>query len=90
MLDTFSCVFQGIIPYAAQVLIAASFTKGAVAPFQIMPYFWYQFILGIVSIVSIYVPFTAAKDKWNFEYDMSESKVANHIKNSADSEQAQS
>ena len=55
-----------------------------------MPYFWYQFILGVVSIVSIYVPFTAAKDKWNFEYDMSESKVANHIKNSADSEQAQS
>ncbi len=70
LLDTFSCVFQGIVPYAAQVLIAASFTKGAVAPFQIMPYFWYQFILGVVSIVSIYVPFTAAKDKWNFEYDM--------------------
>ena len=80
LLDTFSCVFQGVIPYAAQVLIAAGFTKGAVAPFQIIPYFWYQFILGIISIISIYVPFTAAKDKWNFEYDMPESKVADHIK----------
>lgn len=88
LLDTFSCVFQGIVPYAAQVLIAASFTKGAVAPFQIMPYFWYQFILGVVSIVSIYVPFTAAKDKWNFEYDMAESKVAGHVKNLEDNEQA--
>lgn len=88
LLDTFSCVFQGIVPYAAQVLIAASFTKGAVAPFQIIPYFWYQFILGVVSIISIYVPFTAAKDKWNFEYDMAESKVAGYVKNLEDNEQA--
>lgn len=89
LLDTFSCVFQGVVPYAAQVLIAAGFTKGAVAPFQIMPYFWYQFILGIISIISIYVPFTAAKDKWNFEYDMPESKLADHPKNLEDSLEAQ-
>ena len=80
LLDAFSCVFQGIVPYAAQVLIAASFSKGKVAPFQIMPYFWYQFILGIVAIISIYIPFTKAKDKWNFEYDMAEAEVENYIK----------
>ena len=80
LLDAFSCVFQGIVPYAAQVLIAASFSKGKVAPFQIMPYFWYQFILGIVAIISIYIPFTKAKDKWNFEYDMVESKLKENIK----------
>ena len=80
LLDAFSCVFQGIVPYAAQVLIAASFSKGKVAPFQIMPYFWYQFILGIVAIISIYIPFTKAKDKWNFEYDMVESKLRENIK----------
>ena len=80
LLDAFSCVFQGIVPYAAQVLIAASFSKGKVAPFQIMPYFWYQFILGIVAIISIYIPFTKAKDKWNFEYDMAESKLKENIK----------
>ena len=80
LLDAFSCVFQGIVPYAAQVLIAASFSKGKVAPFQIMPYFWYQFILGIVAIISIYIPFTKTKDKWNFEYDMAESKLKENIK----------
>ena len=80
LLDAFSCVFQGIVPYAAQVLIAASFSKGLVAPFQIMPYFWYQFILGIVAIISIYIPFAKAKDKWNFEYDMAEAEVENYIK----------
>ncbi|MDU2202410.1 MAG: Na+/H+ antiporter NhaC family protein, partial [Anaerococcus hydrogenalis] len=47
---------------------------------QIMPYFWYQFILGIVAIISIYIPFTKAKDKWNFEYDMAESKLKENIK----------
>ncbi|MDU3688622.1 MAG: Na+/H+ antiporter NhaC family protein [Anaerococcus hydrogenalis] len=80
LLDAFSCVFQGIVPYAAQVLIAASFSKGKVAPFQIIPYFWYQFILGIVAIISIYIPFAKAKDKWNFEYDMVESKLKENIK----------
>lgn len=56
LLDTFSCVFQGIIPYSAQVLIAASFTGGALAPFELIPFFWYQFILGILAIISILAP----------------------------------
>lgn len=56
LLDTFSCVFQGIIPYSAQVLIAAGFTGGALAPFELIPFFWYQFILGIFAIISILAP----------------------------------
>ncbi|ACV29599.1 Malate-2H(+)/Na(+)-lactate antiporter [Anaerococcus prevotii] len=56
LLDTFSCVFQGIIPYSAQVLIAAGFTGGALAPFELIPFFWYQFILGILAIISILAP----------------------------------
>lgn len=75
LLDTFSCVFQGFIPYGAQLLIAAGFSGGAVSPIEIMPFLWYQFILAIVAIVSIYVPFTKAKDPWNFEHDVPESKV---------------
>lgn len=90
LLDTFSCVFQGLVPYAAQVLIAAGFTNGAVAPFELMPFFWYQFILAIISVASIYIPFTAAKDKWNFEYDMPESKVEEHLKSLEGTELAQS
>lgn len=81
LLDAFSCVFQGIIPYAAQVLIAASFSQGKLAPFQLIPYFYYQFILGLVAIISIYIPFIRPKDKWNFELDMAESEVKNHLKN---------
>lgn len=75
LLDTFSCVMQGFIPYGAQLLIAAGFSEGAVSPIEVMPFLWYQFILGIVALLSIYVPFTRAKDKWNFEYDVPESKV---------------
>lgn len=81
LLDSFSCVFQGIIPYSAQVLIAASFSQGKLAPFQLIPYFYYQFILGLVAIISIYIPFTRPKDKWNFELDMAESEVKKYLKN---------
>ncbi|WP_306483033.1 Na+/H+ antiporter NhaC family protein [Anaerococcus sp.] len=56
LLDIFSCVFQGIIPYSAQVLIAASFTGGALAPFELIPFFWYQFILGVFALISIFAP----------------------------------
>lgn len=69
LLDTFSCVFQGLIPYGAQVLIAAGLTKGVLSPFDIMPYFWYQFILAIFAIASIFIPFTKANKEWDFELD---------------------
>lgn len=75
LLDTFSCVMQGFIPYGAQLLIAAGFAGGAVSPIQVMPFLWYQFILAIVAIISIFVPFTKAKDPWNYEYDVPEAKV---------------
>lgn len=78
-LDIFSCIMQGFIPYGAQILIAAGFTKelgaDAIAPMQIMPYLWYQFILFIFAAISIFVRFSDAKDPWNFEHDMSQSKV---------------
>ena len=76
LLDTFSCVFQGFIPYGAQLLVAAGFTAGSISPLEIMPFLWYQFILAIVALISIYIPFTKSSDPWNFEYDVPESKVA--------------
>lgn len=76
LLDTLSCVMQGLIPYGAQVLIAAGSSNGKVSPFDIMPFFWYQFLLAVFAILSIYTGFSNAKDKWNYEYDMSETKVA--------------
>lgn len=75
LIDIFSCVGQGIIPYGAQLLIAAGLTAGAVSPVQIIPYVWYLFLLAFFAILSIFVRFTDLKDKWNYEYDMPESEV---------------
>lgn len=57
LLDTFSCIMQGLIPYGAQLLIAGSFTNGSVSPVQIVPYVWYCFILAVFAILSIATPF---------------------------------
>lgn len=56
LLDTFSCVIQGMIPYGAQLLVAASFTKGAVTPFEIIPLLWYQQLLAVFALLSIFTP----------------------------------
>lgn len=72
LLDTFSCVMQGMIPYGAQLLIAASFTGGLVSPIQIIPLLWYQQLLAVVTLISIFVPFADGmirKNPWNFKED---------------------
>lgn len=51
ILDTFSCLAQGIIPYGAQMLIASGLA--AVGPLEIIPYLYYPYILGIVAVVYI-------------------------------------
>ncbi|WP_300413133.1 Na+/H+ antiporter NhaC family protein [uncultured Oscillibacter sp.] len=82
LLDVFSCVFQGIIPYGAQLLSAAALSVAngyAMSPVDIVPNLWYCWILAVVGIVSIFVPFAdgvCKKDPWNWEYDVAESGVA--------------
>ena len=51
ILDTFSCLAQGIIPYGAQMLIASGLA--AVNPLDIIPYLYYPYILGLVALVYI-------------------------------------
>jgi len=51
ILDTFSCFAQSIIPYGAQMLIAAGLAS--VSPLEIIPYLYYPFILGIVAFLYI-------------------------------------
>lgn len=58
LLDTFSCVFQGVIPYGAQMLVAVSAAAElgyAVSAFQIMPLLFYPFLLLLSSLVFIFV-----------------------------------
>lgn len=78
-LDSFSCVMQGIIPYGAQILIAAGLTKElgaqAVAPVELIPYLWYQALLAIFATISIFVRFAEPKGEWNFELDMPQDEV---------------
>lgn len=51
LLDTFSCFVQGLIPYGAQLLIAAGLAR--VSPMEIVPNLYYPFLIGIAAIASI-------------------------------------
>src|SRR3712207_1802875 len=55
-LDIFSCIFQGAIPYGAQMLILLGFAKGAVSPADLMPLLWYQILLAVFCILYILMP----------------------------------
>ena len=56
ILDTFSCVFQGVIPYGAQMLVAISAVNelgGEISAFQIMPKLFYPMLLLFSSLITI-------------------------------------
>ena len=58
LLDTFSCIFQGVIPYGAQMLVAISAAAElgvTLSAFQIMQYLFYPYLLLVSSLVAIYV-----------------------------------
>ena len=85
LLDIFSCVFQGIIPYGAQLLSAAALTNATVttdalrtSPAAIVGGMWYCWILAAVGLLSIFIPFAdgvCRKDPWNWEYGCAQSGV---------------
>lgn len=51
LLDIFSCFVQGIIPYGAQILIAAGL--GNTSPIEIMRYLYYPYLLGLGGLIAI-------------------------------------
>ena len=56
ILDTFSCVFQGVIPYGAQMLVAVAAVNelgGEVSAFDIMPKLFYPMLLLVSSLIAI-------------------------------------
>ena len=56
LLDTFSCIFQGIIPYGAQMLVAISAcaTLGyTISAFEIIPLLFYPILLAVSSVLFI-------------------------------------
>ena len=58
VLDTFSCVFQGVIPYGAQMLVALSAAAELgceISAFDVFPYLFYPYVLLISSLVFIFL-----------------------------------
>lgn len=57
ILDTFSCVFQGVIPYGAQMLVALSAAMELgyeVSAFDIFPHLLYPYLLLVSSLIFIF------------------------------------
>ena len=73
ILDIVSCVFQGAIPYGAQILSVGSLAAiagFAISPVELIPFLWYQWLLAAALIVSFFVPFADGiikKNPWNWE-----------------------
>ena len=66
ILDTFSCIFQGIIPYGAQMLVALSVAAElgyAVSAFDIIPNLIYPFMLLLSSLVFVFLVPERKKDR---------------------------
>ncbi len=58
LLDTFSCIFQGVIPYGAQMLVAisqAAVMGATVSAFEILPNLYYPYLLCVSSLVFIFI-----------------------------------
>ena len=59
LMDTTSCFVQGILPYGAQLLMAAGLAK--VSPLEIIPHLYYPMLIGVMIVVSILVKRKVAK-----------------------------
>ncbi len=58
ILDTFSCIFQGIIPYGAQMLVAVSVAAelgNEISAFQIIPNLFYPYMLLLSSLIFVFL-----------------------------------
>lgn len=61
ILDMFSCFVQGIIPYGAQLLMAAGLSH--ISPIEIMQYLYYPYLLGIGGVLAIIFRHRIARPK---------------------------
>lgn len=69
LLSTFSTIFQGLIPYGAQMLMVTGFAGGKVSPLAVLPYTWFIYLLALSALVSIFIPFSDGfirKNPWDF------------------------
>ena len=53
LLDTFSCFIQGLLPYGAQLLMAAGLAS--ISPVEIIPHLYYPMIMGAFALLAILI-----------------------------------
>lgn len=61
LLDLFSCSVQGLIPYGAQMLLAAGFAK--VSPIEVIPFTFYPMLTAVCGIIAIVIGFPRLNKK---------------------------
>lgn len=61
LLDTFSCFIQGLLPYGAQLLMAAGLAS--ISPVEIIGYLYYPLIMGVCASVAIIIQRPRCADK---------------------------
>lgn len=59
LVNIFACVFQGVLPYSAQILLAGSIA--GVSPLLIVPHVYYCYLLGIGAVVAIFFRWPASR-----------------------------
>ena len=61
LLDIFSCSFQGLVPYGAQLLSAAAVV--GISPLAIAPYCWYPMLIFVFGLLAIWFNFPQFSQK---------------------------
>jgi Na+/H+ antiporter NhaC len=61
LIDIYSCIWQGLIPFGAQLLLAGSLAR--LSPFEIIPYTWYPMALFVVATFSIIFQWPLPRNK---------------------------
>lgn len=64
ILDTFSCMVQGLIPYGVQMLLAAGLAN--LSPMDILPYLYYPLAIGVAALLAILLRYPKRYSKEDF------------------------
>lgn len=65
ILDIFSCIIQGVLPYGAQILLILNYANGKLDFFDLISNAWYHLFLLLFTLVAIYGSFW---DKWTKQF----------------------
>jgi Na+/H+ antiporter NhaC len=73
LLDIFSCCIQGLIPYGAQILLAAG--VATISPFSILQYSFYPFLIGVCGLIAILIDYPKFKAPKEVKADIEVNKA---------------